>query len=98
VKERLLYFLFWGILLAFAVNLAIDQIHVRLFSMSRDFQTYWYIPFIAVPSALLLALAWVLGFYRKGGSRGADALSLLLIAGLIYATLGAGYSCWHYCF
>jgi hypothetical protein len=98
VKEKLLYFLFWGILLAFAVNLVVDQIHIRLFSMSRDFQTYWYIPFIAVPALLLLALALGLGFYRKGSTRWADALSLLLIAGLIYATLGAGYSCWHYCF
>ena len=98
MKERLLGFIFLGVFVAFAVNLAVDRIHGWLFSESLAFQAYWYVPFLIVPAASLLTLAWVMGFFRPSRPRWADAVALLVTALLIYLTLGAGYSCWHYCF
>jgi hypothetical protein len=98
MKERLLGFVFCGILLAYAVNIAADEIHVWLFADSLWFQAHWYIPFVILPAASLLGLAFVFGFFRPKGPRWADAAALLVTALLIYLTLGAGYSCWHYCF
>jgi hypothetical protein len=98
MKERLLLFLFCGVFVAFGINLAIDKIHSRLFSDSLAFQAYWYIPFLVVPVACLLLLAWTMGFFRPRGPRWADIAALLATALLVYLTLGAGYSCWHYCF
>ena len=98
MKERLLGFVFCGILLAYAVNIAADEIHVWLFADSLWFQAHWYIPFVILPAASLLGLAFVFGFFRPKGPRWADAAALLATALLIYLTLGAGYSCWHYCF
>ena len=98
MKERLLGFLFCGILLAFIVTLAVDKVHVWLFPASLWFQAHWYIPFLIVPAAFLLALAWSFGFFRRHSPRWADAAALLVTVLLVYLTLGAGYSCWHYCF
>jgi len=98
MKERLLVFIFCGVFLAFAVNLAADKVHSWLFSDSLAFQNLWYIPFLIVPVVSLLVLAWVMGFFRPKGPRWADAAALLITALLVYLTLGAGYSCWHYCF
>jgi hypothetical protein len=98
MKERLLGFLFCGVFVAYAVNLAADKIHGWFFAASLTFQQLWYIPFLIVPVAALLALAWTMGFFRPKGPRWADLLALLVIALLVYLTLGAGYSCWHYCF
>jgi hypothetical protein len=98
MKERLLGFLFFGVLLAFIVNLAVDKVHAWLFPESLWFQAHWYIPFLIVPAASLLALAWCFGFFRSHTPRWADAAALLVTALLVYLTLGAGYSCWHYCF
>jgi len=98
MKERLLGFLFCGVFVAVAVNVAADKIHAWLFADSLWFQAHWYIPFLIVPGACLLALAWMFGFFRPTGPRWADSAALLSIALLVYLTLGAGYSCWHYCF
>lgn len=98
MKERLLGFLFCAILLAFVLNLALDKIHARFFAGSLAFQQYWVIPFVAVPAALLLGLGWWMGFYRRGSEWLGDALALAATALIIYLTLGAGYSCWRYCF
>ena len=98
MKERLLGFLFVGALLVVAVNVLTDRIHVWLFSGSLWFQTHWYIPFLIVPAASLLGLAFSLGFFRPQSPRWADAAALLAVALLIYLTLGANYACWHYCF
>ena len=98
MKERLLGFFFCGTLLAVAQALAADKIHAWLFAESIWFQTHWYIPFLIVPVACLLALAWSFGFFRPSGPRWADALALLGIVLLLYLTLGAAYSCWRYCF
>jgi hypothetical protein len=98
MKEHLLYFLFFGIALAIGTNAAIDAIHVHFFAMSLAFQHDWLVLFVVVPALLLLALGWLLGFFRRNSTRWADGVALLIAAGLVYATLGAGYSCWHYCF
>jgi len=98
MKERLLGFTFCGVLLVFVVNFAADKLHAWLFAESLWFQTHWYIPFVIVPAASLLALAWSFGFFRRKGPRWADAVALLVMALLIYLTLGGAYSCWHYCF
>jgi hypothetical protein len=98
MKERFLGFLFCGVFVAFAVNLAADRIHTWLFADSLTFQTLWYIPFVIVPAACLLLLAWGMGFFRPKGPRWADIAVLLATALLVYLTLGAGYSCWQYCF
>jgi hypothetical protein len=98
MKERLLGFLFCGVFVAFAVNMAADKIHNLFFSNSLAFQRLWYIPFLIVPVAALLGLACAMGFFRPKGPRWADVAALLASALLVYLTLGAGYSCWHYCF
>jgi hypothetical protein len=98
MKERLLGFLFCGVFVVFGVNLAADKIHTWLFPTSLAFQAYWYVPFLIVPVAALLGLAWAMGFFRRGRPRWADIAALLVTALLVYLTLGAGYSCWHYCF
>jgi hypothetical protein len=46
----------------------------------------------------LLALGFACGLFRPKGPRWADGVALMVIALLVYCTLGAGYSCWHYCF
>ncbi len=98
MKEHLLYFLFFGILLAVGYNAAVDAVHAHFFSTSLAFERDWQVLFVAVPALLLLALGWGLGFFRRHSARWADALVLATIAILVYSTLGAGYSCWHYCF
>jgi hypothetical protein len=98
MKERLLGFIFLGVFVAYAVNLAVDKVHAWLFSESLAFQAYWVVPFVIVHAASLLLLAWVMGFFRAKGPRWADVAALLVTALLVYLTLGAGYSCWHYCF
>jgi hypothetical protein len=98
MKERLLGFLFVGALVVVAVNVLADRIHVWLFPDSLWFQTHWYIPFLIVPAASLLGLAFSFGFFRPGTPRWADGLALLAVALLIYLTLGANYACWNYCF
>ena len=98
MKERLLGYLFFAIILAFAYNFTLDRVHQHLFADSLAIQTYWYIPYVAVPAVLLLGLAWVMGFYRKNSERLGDLLATASAALVLYLTLGAGYSCWHYCF
>jgi len=98
VKERLMGFVFVGALAAVAVNLAADRIHVWLFSDSLWFQAHWYIPYLIVPAACLLALAFSFGFFRSKTPRWADALALLATVLLLYLTVGAEHACWQYCF
>jgi hypothetical protein len=98
MKERLLGLVFLGALLTVALDFLFDKLHAKFFSGSLWFQDYWYIPYVAVPLAALLALAFSLGFFRPKGSRGADATALITMALLIYLTVGANHSCWKYCF
>jgi hypothetical protein len=98
MKERLLGFIFCGVLVAYAVNIAVDKVHTWFFVDSLWFQTAWVIPFLIVPAASLLTLAWSFGFFRPKGPRWADAAALIVTVLLVYLTLGAPYACWHYCF
>jgi hypothetical protein len=98
MKERLISFLFLGILLALGYRLGIDLIYQRFFTTARLFQVTWYIPLVAVPALLLAALAWGLGFYRSGGRRGPDAIVTVLLAALVFLTIPASYSCGLGCF
>ena len=91
-------FLFCGALLAILINYAADKIHARLFADSLWFQAHWYIPYLIVPAACLLALAFSFGFFRRQSRGWGDALALLVTALLLYLTVGAEHACWHYCF
>lgn len=98
MKERLLGYLFCAVFLAIGYNFALDKVHQHFLADSRAIQTYWYGPYLIVPAALLLGLAWWMGFYRRNGERLGDVLATASAALIVYLTLGAGYSCWHYCF
>ena len=97
MKERLLGFIFCAILVGFGVNLALDGIH-HIFSTHMWFQTHWVIFYVAIPAAMLLGLAVLMGFFRPGMSLLGNFLALLTIAGTIYLMLGAGFACWNWCF
>ncbi len=97
MKERLLGFIFIGIFLAFGYNWLLDKVHAH-FSDSLWLQRNWIGPYVVAPVLLLIALAFTFGFFRPKGPRWADAAVLAITALLVYLTLGAGYSCWHYCF
>jgi hypothetical protein len=98
MTERLLSFLFLGVLLALGYHFGMDLIYQRFFATARLFQIYWYIPLVAVPALLLGALAWTLGFYRPGGRRGADVIVTAILAALVFLTIPASYSCGLGCF
>jgi hypothetical protein len=97
MKERLLGFVFCAILAAYAINLALDAIHHH-WSQSPWFQAHWIVFFVAIPAVLLLGLAWTMGFFRRGTEHWGNALAIVVIGLVIYLMLGAGYSCWKYCF
>ena len=98
MKERLLGFLFVGALLIALWDFIADKIHQKFFADSLWLQGHWYIPYLIVPLAALLALAISFGFFRPRSARWADAVALLIMALLLYLTVGAAYSCWKWCF
>jgi len=98
MKERLLGFLFVGILLVVSLDFVFDKLHQKFFADSAWLQSHWYVPYLIVPGAALLALAFSFGFFRPKGPRWADAAALVITAFLLYLTVGAAYSCWQYCF
>ena len=91
--ERLLGFLFLGILLALGYELGIALVYQRFFPASRFFQVYWYVPLALIPALLLALLAWSLGFYRKSSSRKADLAVSAILAAIVLLTIPASYSC-----
>ena len=95
---KLVSFLFLGILLVLAYHLGFNLIYEHFFAASSFFQTFWYLTLILVPALLLAALAWRLGFYRRGGKRGEDAWVTLILAALVILTVPASYSCGSGCF
>jgi hypothetical protein len=98
MTEKLLSFLFLGILVALGYHLLFNLLYQRFFSTNRLFVDYWYVTLIAIPAALLFWLAWGLGFYRRGGKRGPDAIATAMLAVLVFLTLPASYSCGSGCF
>jgi hypothetical protein len=97
MKGHLLAFTFAAIFLDLGYNFTLDKIHAH-FSQSLWLQQHWIGPYVVAPALLLIALAFTFGFFRPKGPRWADAAALAVTALLVYMTLGAGYSCWHYCF
>lgn len=98
MKERLLGFLFVGALMVAMWDFIADKLHQKLFADSIWLQTHWYVPYLIVPGAALLALAFSFGFFRPKSPRWADAAALAITGFLLYLTVGAAYSCWQYCF
>jgi len=98
MKHNLLVFSFCAILLGLAYHFAFGEIYDHFFAAERNLQTYWYIPFILVPALLQLALAWMLGFGRRGNPRWADATALLIVVAVVFLNLDASYSCGTGCF
>ena len=98
MMEKLLSFLFLGILVSLGYRFGFDILYQRYFPAASFFQLYWYIPFVLVPAGLLALLARRLGFYRHGGNRGADALATLMLAAMVFLTIPASYSCGLGCF
>ena len=98
MMARLLSFLFLGILVSLVYRLGFGLLYQRFFATSRFFADYWYLFLILMPVALLLWLAWGVGFYRRGGDRRADALAALILAALVFLTIPASYSCSLGCF
>ena len=97
MKERLLGFVFCAILLGFTANWLLDKIHAH-FSAHLWFQEHWVAFYVAIPAALLLGLAFWMGFFRRGMSLWGNVLAVLTTVAIIYLMLGAGYSCWQWCF
>ena len=83
MTERLLGFLFLGILLALGYELGFDLIYQRFFPASRFFQVYWYVPLVLAPALFLAALAWGLGFYRRNSTRKADLIATAILAAIV---------------
>ena len=71
----------------------------KFFADSVWLQDHWYVPYLVVPVAALLALAWP-ALVSSGPRARAGPMppALLITAFLVYLTVGAAYSCWHYCF
>ena len=97
MRERLLGFIFCAILLGFGVNLALDTIH-HVFSTHLWFQQHWVAFYVAIPAVLLLGLAVLMGFFRRGMSMIGNLLAVGVVALTVYLMLGAGFSCWNWCF
>jgi hypothetical protein len=98
MKERLLGFLFVGALLVVALDFTADKLHQKFLADSLWLRDHWYVPYLVVPVAALLALAFSFGFFRPKGPRWADGAALLITVFLVYITIGAAYSCWKWCF
>ena len=96
MKEKLLGFLFLGILATLAYHLVFNLLYAHYFTAAPVFSVYWVVPFALVPALLLLALGWWMGFFRRAGW--ADAAALLIAAGLAFLTIPASYSCGSGCF
>jgi hypothetical protein len=96
MKERLLGFLFLGILLILAYHQGVELAYRDFFPTSRLYQVYWYVPLLAVPALLLAGLGWWMGFFRQADW--ADITALVILAGITVLTLEAPYSCWMGCF
>ena len=98
MKHNLLAFAFFAILLGMAYHFTFGKIYDHFFSMERVIQNNWVIPFLVVPAALQLGLAWWMGFGRPSGPRWADGVALLIIGVVVFLNLDASYSCGTGCF
>ena len=91
--EKLATFLFAGILGTMLYHFVAAALLRDYFSLSPIATLYWYVPLIVLPALLLLGLAWLLGFGRRGSSWGGNLAALATTAGIVYFTVGAPYTC-----
>ena len=97
--EKLITFLFAGILGIMLYHYVTAVLFRDFFAQSRTALAFWYVPLIVLPALLLLALAWLLGFGRRGSNWQANLAVLLTGAAIIFFTVGAPYNCWNqFCF
>ena len=96
--EKLTVFLFAGILGTLFYHLgAAMLLHQML--RSGDTFDWWIVPLVVIPAVLLLALAWFMGFGRRGSTLWGNLGVLVCIAAIILFTVGAPYNCWNqFCF
>ena len=99
MSEKLITFLFAGILGALCYHFAAAAIFHAYFALSPLALAYWYVPLAVLPALLLLVLAWALGFGRRGSNLWGNLAALVITGGIVFFTVGAPYNCWHeFCF
>ena len=97
--EKLAAFLFAGILGTMLYHFVTAALFRDFFAQSPTALAYWYVPLIVLPALLLLVLAWLLGFGRRGSSWGGNLAMLATGAAIVFFTVGAPYNCWkQFCF
>jgi len=92
MTEKLLAFLFAGILGAMFYQLAAAQLLHQLLRSGAAFG-WWFVPLAIVPALLLLTLAWLLGFGRRGSTVWGNLGVLFATAAIVFFTVGAPYNC-----
>jgi len=97
--ERLLTFLFGGILGVMLYHFTAAAIFHHFFATTPAALAYWYVPLVVLPLLLLLTLAWALGFGRRGSGLWGNLAVLVCTAAIVFFTVGAPYNCWRqFCF
>jgi hypothetical protein len=94
MTEKLVAFLFAGILGAMFYHLAAAAVLHQMFRSGAAFD-WWIVPLAVIPGMLLLALAWTLGFLRRGSTVWGNLGMLASTASIIFFTVGAPYNCLH---
>src|ERR1700749_3959775 len=94
MTEKLVAFLFAGTLGALFYHLIAAQVLHQMFRSGAAFD-WWIVPLAIIPGALLLALAWTLGFLRRGSTFWGNLGALACTAAIVFFTVGAPYNCWH---
>ena len=97
--EKLVTFLFAGILGTMLYHFVTAALFRDFFAQSPTALAYWYVPLVVLPALLLLLLAGLLGFGRRGSSWTGNLAVLAAGAAIVFCTVGAPYNCWHqFCF
>jgi hypothetical protein len=94
MAEKFLALIFGGILLALFYHPFSAFLLHHFLALSPTALQFWYVPLAVVPALLLLALAWVLGFGRRGSSLWGNLGALAVTAAIVLATIGPPYNCW----
>ena len=97
--EKLVAFMFTGILGTMFYHLITAGVLHRMLARSDSPFTWWYVPLIVIPALLLAVLAWFIGFGRRGSTMWGNLGACAIIALIIFCTVGAPYNCWNqFCF
>lgn len=94
MAEKLIAFVFAGILLVLCYHPASAWLLHHFFATSPSAMEFWYVPLAVIPALLLLALAWALGFGRRGSTLWGNLGALAFTAAIIFLTVGPPYNCW----